>query len=166
MKKIEQICIFILCNILEIFIDIYKLFANIIYFFVKPKYQYENIISIEYLLFAPPDLENYYIYNKEKVSNPEVNIDNNYFDKVIKTSNIEFEKLVEVLKNNKILNFNRYIHKVAFSSYEDLFYVEDGGTAEQVLKIYFENNKFYRLDINCNNKRFENIMKEINKIVI
>lgn len=160
LKAIPNYLFVVIFDIIEFF---YMLISNIICLIKKKKYCYEDIIAVEYIENCPPDFESDLIYNakyfKINLKKEEKNYEN-----IIQLENKDFKKIINVLKNNKMFKYNRYIFKFYITPFSDLF-VEDGGSGEERLIIYLKENKKYEINSRCSSKRFDNTIMYIKDIM-
>lgn len=143
-------CIVIL-DIIEFVIEFVE---NIIYVFKRSKYRYEDIVAVEYISFIPADDSSYIIYDEGKY-----NLQDNNYDKIINLSNSDFISVVEKMREENILKYNN-IGCFNITSFSDLLYT-DGGTGEEILKIYFKNDTKHQIRISRESKRINSIVESL-----
>ena len=149
-------CIFIypFIVILDIIEFVIELIQNIIYVFKRSKYRYEDIVAVEYISFIPADDSSYIIYDEENY-----NLKDDKYDKVINMSNSEFVSVIEKMRKENILKYNN-IGCFDITSFSDLLYT-DGGTGEEILKIYFKNDTKHQIRISRESKRINSIVESL-----
>lgn len=149
-------CIFIypFIVILDIIEFVIELIQNIIYVFKRSKYRYEDIVAVEYISFIPADDSSYIIYDEENY-----NLKDDKYDKVINMSNSEFVSVIEKMRKENILKYNN-IGCFNITPFSELLHI-DGGTGEEILKIYFKNNINHVIKISKEFKKINKFIEEL-----
>lgn len=160
LKAIPSYILVVIFDIIEFF---YMLISNIVCLIKKKKYNYKDIIAVEYIENCPPDFESYLIYDK-KYFKIDLKKEEKNYENSIQIENKEFNKIIKILKNNKIFKYNKYIFKFHITPFSELF-VEDGGSGEEILIIYLKENLKYKISSRCTSKRFDNTIMYIKDIV-
>ncbi|MBE5820138.1 MAG: hypothetical protein E7310_04940 [Clostridiales bacterium] len=160
LKAIPNYLFIVIFDIIEFF---YMLISNIICLIKKKKYSYEDIIAVEYIENCPPDFESDLIYNT-KYFKIDLEKEKKNYENIIQLENKDFHKIIDVLKNNKIFKYNKYIFKFYITPFSELF-MEDGGSGEEILIIHLKDNIKYEISSRCSSKRFDNTIMYIKDIM-
>lgn len=141
-------------DIIELF---YRIISNIIFKIKKEDYNYDDIISIEYVACMPPDFESINVYESDTYKIKE---DGCNKDIGIKKEN--FNKLIEMLKGYKAFKHNN-IFNLSITPFSELF-IEDGGDGEEFLTIYMKNNKQHKISVYCSSKWFDKFVEKLHEL--
>lgn len=134
-KFILRFLYWILLNVLNLIEFFYELFVDI--FAKRDKRNPKDIVALDYYALLPPDIDHYTIYKNDEdlkvVSDPD--------DYPYKLNNKEFNSLIKIIEDNKIMKCKTYSLSWPFLgliSYYLSFYECDGGNGDLDIVLYFK----------------------------
>ena len=156
MKKVKLIIVYIFIVLLDIIEYFYRIIVNLMFQFKKGKYVYDEIVGIEYYIDYIIDEENKSFYLSDSFKE----IENENF---IVLDNKEFNKIINVMKNNRILKCNKFLFKFDITKFYELEEI-DGGNSYKIIKIHFKDEKHREIIAYKENKNIENLINYLKNL--
>lgn len=143
----------------DIWLFFHSLFANIKYSFSKPQFSYEDIVQAE--LYYDYIIDSDFIIFCEDNNN---NKTTDEYTRIISLDKNKFNELKSFLKENRLLDYKKYIFNFSLTPFWYLL-VGDAGRGEESLTIKFNNGQTFNTTSYCTSKRFDIVVKYLMEIV-